>query len=154
MENVIAQLLKLAAAVVLAVLAQYLAIRVFDKFTSRIDEMAELKKGNAAVGLVLGAIMVSVAMIVAGGVASMVPDNTEIVKADFWGSMLTGIISLAVSVVLAIAAQFLAIGVFEKMAGDIDVQTELKKRNMGIAVLLSAIIIGMAAIVSAGIPKF
>ncbi len=154
MENTVMQLVRLAAAVVLAVAAQYLALRIFDRFTTRIDEVAELKKGNAAVGIVLGSIMVSVAMIVAGGLAAMVPSDPNLLKTDFWGGLFSGALNIAAAIILAVAAQFLALSVFDKMTKTIDVQEELKKRNLGVALLLAAIIFGVAAVIQAGAPRF
>ncbi|MFH1107093.1 MAG: DUF350 domain-containing protein [Candidatus Micrarchaeota archaeon] len=154
METVVIQLARLVAAVVVAVVAQYLAIRVFDKLTTRIDEMEELRKGNAAVGVVLGAVIISVAIIVAQGVLAIVPGDMELVRYDFWGRVASGALNLTVSLVLAVGAQFLALSVFDKVAAGLDVQAELKKKNMGVAVLLAAVIIGIGLIVQAGIPRF
>ncbi len=148
------QLVRLAVAGVLAVAAQYLAIRIFDKFTTRIDEVAELRKGNLAVGVVLGAVMVSVAIVVASGVAATAPDDGLVAKTDFWGSVLSGAINLVAAVVLAVAAPFLALGVFEKIAGSLDVQAEMKKGNLAVAALFAAVVFGIALVIQAGAPRF
>ena len=42
-----------------------ITLRIFDLFTPNLDEIDELKKGNVAVGIVIAALFVSVAIVVA-----------------------------------------------------------------------------------------
>jgi len=42
-----------------------ITLRIYDLFTPNLDEVEELKKGNVAVGIVIGALFVSVAIVVA-----------------------------------------------------------------------------------------
>ncbi len=145
---------RLVLAIVFAVAAQYLAIKIFDKMTSKIDEMEELRKGNLAVGIVLGSVILSVATIISGGVANLVPENLALINADFWAKMGWGIVSLSLAIVFAVIAQYIALKVFDSMTEGIDEQKELKKGNLAIAVLLGAVIFATAIVVQAGIPKF
>ena len=61
--------------ITIAIFSIYTAFRVIDKFTVDIDELAELKKGNTAVALVMGAIIFAVSFIIrtliAGIIASL-----------------------------------------------------------------------------------
>jgi uncharacterized membrane protein YjfL (UPF0719 family) len=43
----------------------FLSYRAIDRLTPQVDFPAELKKGNVAVGIVIGAIFLSIAIIVA-----------------------------------------------------------------------------------------
>src|SRR5881628_1278791 len=54
-----------------AMLAVYAGIRIFDKFTKGIDEMAELRRGNTAIGVLLAGVIISYATVIAGGVGSL-----------------------------------------------------------------------------------
>jgi hypothetical protein len=40
-------------------LAVFAGIRIFDKLTKNIDEMAELKRGKVAIGFLIGAVILS-----------------------------------------------------------------------------------------------
>jgi putative membrane protein len=51
---------------VLGVVLMFLAYRVIDKLTPEVDFPAELRKGNLAVGVVIAAIFIAIAMIVGG----------------------------------------------------------------------------------------
>ncbi|MBI5225347.1 DUF350 domain-containing protein [Candidatus Micrarchaeota archaeon] len=148
------QFLRLLLAIVFAVGAQYLAIKIFDKMTSKIDEMEELKKGNLAVGIVLASVILSVATIISGGVARAVPSSLNFGSVDFWTGLGYGLFSLFVALVFAVVSQFVALRVFDSMTEGIDEQKELKKGNLAMAVLLAAVIYATAIVVVAGLPSF
>ena len=63
---------QLVLALALAVVMQYIGLWVFGKMTKELDEWAELKKGNAAVGIVMAAIVIAISTIVSQGVASII----------------------------------------------------------------------------------
>jgi uncharacterized membrane protein YjfL (UPF0719 family) len=64
--------IQLVLALVLAVLMQYVGLRVFGELTKELDEWGKLRKGNAAVGIVMAAIVIAVSTIVSQGVASII----------------------------------------------------------------------------------
>jgi uncharacterized membrane protein YjfL (UPF0719 family) len=63
---------QLVLALALAVVMQYIGLWVFGKLTKELDEWAELKKGNTAVGIVMAAIVIAISTIVSQGVASII----------------------------------------------------------------------------------
>lgn len=144
------QIASLILAVVLAVIAQYIAIKVFNRMTKGIDEFAEIKKGNVAVGVIMAAVLISVSTIIAGGVAGIfIPTSSgELLKLGvslFW---------LLIAIVIAVFAQFVALSVYSRLTEGINEQKELKKGNLAVAVTLAAVIIGVALVVQAGLPRF
>jgi putative membrane protein len=50
----------------LGVVLMFVSYRAIDRLTPEVDFPAELRKGNVAVGIVIAAIFLSIAMIVAG----------------------------------------------------------------------------------------
>jgi uncharacterized membrane protein YjfL (UPF0719 family) len=48
------------------VVLMWLSYRVFDRLTANVDFAEELKRGNVAVAIFIGALFISIAMIVAG----------------------------------------------------------------------------------------
>jgi uncharacterized membrane protein YjfL (UPF0719 family) len=144
------QIASLILAVVLAVIAQYIAIKVFNRMTKGIDEFAEIKKGNVAVGVIMASVLISVSTIIAGGVAGIfIPTSSgELLKLGvslFW---------LLIAIVIAVFAQFVALSVYSRLTEGINEQKELKKGNLAVAVTLAAVIIGVALVVQAGLPRF
>ena len=63
---------QLLLALALAVVMQYIGLSVFGKLTKELDEWAELKKGNIAVGIVMASIVIAISTIVSQGVASII----------------------------------------------------------------------------------
>lgn len=51
---------------VLGVVLMFLSYRAIDRLTPEVDFPAELKKGNVAVGIVIGSIFLAIAIIVGG----------------------------------------------------------------------------------------
>jgi uncharacterized membrane protein YjfL (UPF0719 family) len=60
--------IQLILGIVLAVGAIYLALYVLDKLTKGVDEFEEIKKGNVAVALMMGGVIIAVAVIIQSGV--------------------------------------------------------------------------------------
>ena len=48
------------------IVLMWLSYRVFDKLMPQVDQLEELKRGNVAVSIFIGALFISIAMIVAG----------------------------------------------------------------------------------------
>ena len=65
-------LLQLLLGIVLAVGAIYLALKILDRLTKGIEEFEELKKGNVAVALEMGGVIIAVAVIIQSGVMGIV----------------------------------------------------------------------------------
>jgi uncharacterized membrane protein YjfL (UPF0719 family) len=60
--------IQLILGIVLAVGAIYLALYILDKLTKGVDEFEEIKKGNIAVALMMGGVIIAVAVIIQSGV--------------------------------------------------------------------------------------
>jgi uncharacterized membrane protein YjfL (UPF0719 family) len=68
---VIFGLIQLVAGLAFASVSIFLAYRIWDRITSKIDETAELKRGNVAVGVVMGAVMIAVAIVIRQGISGL-----------------------------------------------------------------------------------
>ena len=89
---------QLTLGLLLAMGSVYLGIRIFDKLTDGIDEMKEVQKGNVAVAILLGAIILSIANIVEGGVYGLtqgiIPGLTPM---ELSAALLIGVVNLLVA---------------------------------------------------------
>jgi uncharacterized membrane protein YjfL (UPF0719 family) len=70
--GIVVGFVQLVLALALAVVMQYVGLWVFGKLTKELDEWAQLKKGNAAVGIVMASIVIAISTIVSQGVASII----------------------------------------------------------------------------------
>jgi len=63
-----AAFVQLILGIILAIAAIYLALNILDKLTKGVDAFEELKKGNVAVALMMGGVIIAVAVIIQSGV--------------------------------------------------------------------------------------
>jgi uncharacterized membrane protein YjfL (UPF0719 family) len=135
---------QLLLAVVLSALAAYLGVWLFSRATPGLDEWAELRKGNPAVGLVMGAVVVGVAIILrpALNIVSLRLDVGATL--DVALRLLTQALLVAVGLVLSLAVIAFALWLFTRLTGELDEWAEIAKGNVGVAVLLAGVILGTA----------
>jgi len=147
MVPLLLSLAQLVVAVVLSAIAAYLAFYLFQWFTHDLDEWEELRQGNAAVGIVLGAILVAVAIVLHP--ALTVNTATWDVGGDlFFRVLLAEALQLAVGLVLAVVTLALALYLFAGLTRGIDEVEELKRGNLAIAGLLAGVVVGVGLLVS------
>ena len=135
---------QLLLAVVLSALAAYLGVWLFSRATPGLDEWAELRNGNPAVGLVMGAVVVGVAIILrpALNIVSLRLDVGATL--DVALRLLTQALLVAVGLVLSLAVIAFALWLFTRLTGELDEWAEIAKGNVGVAVLLAGVILGTA----------
>jgi uncharacterized membrane protein YjfL (UPF0719 family) len=146
-------LAQLVVAIVLSAISAYLAFYLFQWFTRDLDEWQELREGNAAVGVVLGAILISVAIIIRPALevntASWDIGNT----AAFARVLMVEAVQLAVGLVLAVLTLALALALFAALTRGIDEVAELRNGNLAMAGLLAGVVIGMGLLVSQAVQQ-
>ena len=140
-------LAQLAIAVVLSAIAAYLAFYLFQWFTRGLDEWEALRSGNADVGLVVGALVVAVAIVLR---PALVVNTTvwDVGRDLYVRVLLAEAIQLAVGLVLALLAIALALYLFAALTRGIDEVAELAAGNLAVAGLLAGVVIGVALMVS------
>jgi len=143
---------ELIIGLMLAMGSVYLGIKMFDKLTEGIDEIKELKKGNVAVAVLLGAIIFSIANVVEGGVGgltqSVVPGLTTM---ELSAALVIGVVNLILGIVLAILSIYIAISILDKITIDIDEFRELKKGNVAIAIIMAAVILSVSFVIKGAV---
>lgn len=136
--------LRLVLAIVFAMVALYIAAAVLNKLLKGVDLWAELGKGNVAMGILTAGIFISVAAIVAPGVAGLFKRIALLPIA-------LGFVQLVIAIGLAVAMQYLGLWVFGKLTREIEEWEELKKGNVAIGVAMAAIVIAVAVVVTQGV---
>ena len=126
------------------------------KITKNIDEEKELAKGNTAVGIIVAAVFVAIALVVQSGVSGL---SIGIGKAASVGLLsLDGLLAigaafaqLILGIVLAIAAIYLALNILDKLTKGVDEFEEIKKGNVAVALMMASVIISVAVIIQSGV---
>ncbi|MCX8194697.1 MAG: DUF350 domain-containing protein [Candidatus Micrarchaeota archaeon] len=132
----------------LAMGAVYLGLKLFDRLTEDTNEIAELKKGNVAIAILLGAIIFSIANVIEGGVSSisdsMVPGLTYL---QMIAALVIGISNLVIGVIFSVFSIYIAINVLDKITVGIDEFKELRKGNVAVAIIMGAVLISVSFVI-------
>lgn len=146
MAQLLLGLAQLVVAVLLSTFAAYLAYYVFQWFTRDLDEKWALRQGNAAVGVVLGAMLVSVAIVLRP--ALLIQTDLWDVGTDlFFRVLLAQVLRISVGLVLAVVALVLALYLFTTLTRGLDESQELRSGNMAVAGLMAGVVIGVGLLV-------
>lgn len=152
MGSLLLSLAQLTIAIILSAVVAFLSFYLFQWFTRDLDEWEELRQGNPAVGVVLGAILVATALILRPALAV----DTTMWDAGYrvYGRVLLAeALQLAVGLVLAVVALGLAVLIFAALTRGIDEIEELKKGNLAVGGLLGGVILGVGLMVSQAVEQ-
>ena len=154
--NAIVGLVQLIIAIIFSVIALYIGFITLAKITKNIDEEKELAKGNPAVGIIVAAVFIAIALVVQSGVSGL---SVGVGKAASVGLLsLDGLLAigaafvqLILGIVLAIAAIYLALNILDKLTKGVDEFEEIKKGNVAVAFMMASVIISVAVIIQSGV---
>ena len=156
LANVVVGLFQLLISIIFAVLALYIGFFVLSKITKVIDEEKELAQGNAAVGIVVAAVFVAIALVVQSGVSGLSVGinkaiSVGILSVDGLLAIGTAFIQLILGIVLAVGAIYLALYILDKLTKGIEEFEEIKKGNVAVALMMGGVIIAVAVIIQSGV---
>ena len=144
---------------VLALIATYGAFRIFSLLTRDIDEIAELKNGNTAVSIMLGAMLLSTAMIMKAAVYSSVSSfqtylvrGMTLIAALKLAGLMAGYVIMAM--LLAVITIWFAIRCFLALTRDLNGMEAIRRNNVAVAITLGVVIVVAGMFLSGGIGSF
>ncbi|MEK7874199.1 MAG: DUF350 domain-containing protein, partial [Chloroflexota bacterium] len=119
-----------------------------------IDEEEELKKGNAAVGIMMLGVIIATALVVSSGVVGLtqaVTGVTGVNLMDYIVAIIFGLIQLAAGVGFAVISIFLAFNIWDRITTRIDEKAELLRGNVAVGIVMAGIFIAVALVVREGV---
>jgi uncharacterized membrane protein YjfL (UPF0719 family) len=141
----------LALSLILSMWAVKKAITVFDSLTKDIDEQEELRKGNVAVGILLAAVIYSIATVISGGVEGLTKAiKPEVSLAVVFGIVI-GVVNLLVGIYVATYTITFALKMLDKITKDVDEWKELAKGNVAVAVVMAGVLLAVSSVVQIGV---
>lgn len=152
MGQVLLGLGQLAIATILGAVVAFLSFYLFQWFTRDLDEWQELRQGNPAVGLVLGAILVSVALVLRPALA-VETSMWDVGSQVYVQTLLAEALQVAIGLILAVLALGLALLIFAALTRGIDEVEELKRGNLAVGGLLAGVILGVGMMVSQAVSQ-
>ncbi len=152
MGQLLLSVAQILVAVILAAVASYLGLLLFNRATRDLDEWAELRQGNAAMGLVLGSIILGIALILRPAliVPPMADTGARLYPLFALFIQAAGII---VGLVLALSAIIFAVGLFDRLTGQIDELAELQQGNIAVAAVMVGVILAVSILMSEAIEQ-
>jgi uncharacterized membrane protein YjfL (UPF0719 family) len=152
MEAVFSSGVGLALTVVVAGLVTFLGVWLFERSTRDIDEWAQLRDGNLAVGIVMGAIVVAVGIIVRPAL------QDPLIAADLGRSrpfyeLLINAVGLLIALALAVVAVGFAVWLFTRLTTDLDEWAELADGNRAVAALMAGVVLAVALLTAAAVDR-
>ena len=152
MGQVLLGLAQLAIAIILGAVVAFLSFYLFQWFTRDLDDWEELRQGNPAVGIVLGAILISVALVLRPALA--VETHTwDAGHQVYVQALLAEALQVAIGLVLAVLAIGLALLIFAALTRGLDEIAELKKGNLAVGGLLAGVVLGVGLMVSQAVSQ-
>ena len=120
-----------------------------DSDAKNIDAMvAELKKGNVAIAILLGAIIFAIANVVESGVSALTQNMTPNLSVmELLAALIIGIVNLFIGLVLAVFSIYVAISVLDKITVGIDEFRELRKGNVAVAIMMAAVLFAVSFVI-------
>ncbi len=134
-----------------------LTYRVFIKANPDFDMEEEIKKGNVAVGTLVGAILFAASMILQNGLGSVVSMFRMHISAPGESTMGLGKLALlctahlGLSMLLAVMTISVTLRLFGKLVRSLHAGTELRKGNLAVGIVLSSVVLVAALYVGEGV---
>lgn len=131
--------------------------RIFIKANPDFDMEAEIKKGNVAVGTLVGAILFAASMILQKGLGSVVSMFRMNISAPGESSIGFGKLSLLVaghlglSMLLAVITISVTLRLFGRLVKSLHAGQELEKGNLAVGIVLSSVVLVAALYVGEGV---
>jgi uncharacterized membrane protein YjfL (UPF0719 family) len=156
LANVVVGLIQLIISIIFAVLALYIGFAVLSKINKNMDEEKELAKGNVAVGIIVAAVFVAIALVVQSGVSGLSVGinkalSVGILSVDGLLAIGVSFIQLILGIVLAVGAIYLALNILDKLTKGVEEFEEIKKGNVAVALEMGGVIIAVAVIIQSGV---
>ena len=134
-------------AIILGVIASYIGVWLFAKSTRHLDDWGEVRRGNTGMGVVMGAIIIGIAIILKPAVD--LPLTVEI--ANPFIVLLGELVGIAAGLLLAVSAIVFSAGMFDRLVGDIDELSELQRGNLAVAVIMGSVILAVSLLISGAV---
>ncbi|NCN65223.1 MAG: DUF350 domain-containing protein [Candidatus Altiarchaeum hamiconexum] len=147
-------LLQLVVGLVLAIGCIYIGFILFEKILKEIDLQEELKRGNIAIGIVMVAIVITLAGIISRGVSGItsgISDISGMNVMDILLNVVAGIVHLIIGIVLAVVAIYMAFGIWGKITAKIEETSELKNNNTAIGVVMAGVLIAVGFVIQGSV---
>lgn len=138
--NLFASIVYTALSAFIAIISVYIGLMTFTRLTRKIDEVAELKRGNVAVGATLAAVAVVIGLVTLDAIPII---TKEFLSGRIASAIVLAVIQLGTNILIAVFTQFVIIGIFNELTRrkGLNQFEEVKNGNIAIGIGLAGIIL-------------
>jgi uncharacterized membrane protein YjfL (UPF0719 family) len=155
--RVIVSLFHFFMMVVMSVFVIFLTFRTFIKANPDFDMASEIKKGNVAVGVLVGTILFCASQILMAGADSsiamfrlhMLAPTEE--NANLFKVLAMIVAHLSLAMLLAVISISFTLRIFGRLTSEMEEGKELQKGNLAVGILLSSVVLVSAMFVKDGV---
>jgi uncharacterized membrane protein YjfL (UPF0719 family) len=156
MIDVLIGIFELALSLGLGFLTVWFSFKMLARLTPQTDDFKAIKSNNTAVGILFGATILSVGLVVKQAAYPTVSSLQTILHRGLsWTGVLKlfgiGLGSIAIVMVIALTAVWMAVRLFLRMTKDIDELAEIQRNNVAVAVILGCMIVVIGLFLGHGI---
>jgi uncharacterized membrane protein YjfL (UPF0719 family) len=147
-------LIQLIVGLSLAAFSITKGLQLLSRLLGGIDIWAEVKNKNIAVALLAAGVVISYTRVISGGIDSMTRSLLALNSGGVLNGLIglvSGVINLAVAIMVASFAITVVFRVMDKLTSTIDEKAEFKANNAAIGIIYCGIMIGVSSLVSAGV---
>ncbi|MGE5379259.1 MAG: DUF350 domain-containing protein [Candidatus Saccharibacteria bacterium] len=150
--GIVAAIIQLVVGLALAMGSVYIGLKLFDRMTKGIDEWKEILKGNVAVGILMAAVIFSIANVVQSGVGSLLSNLGASQPMDqMLIDLVLGLVNLLIGLAAAIFSIWVALKVLDRITKDVDEMKELAKGNVAVAVIMAGVLLAVSFVIAAAV---
>ncbi len=131
-----------------AAIGLYLSVVLFQVLTPGVDAWREIARGNTAVGSVMAAVMVAVAIVVLP-IVSVPLEGLDIGPGAAVTILLVDGLRILFGMGVAVLAVVLSAALNNLMTGPINEKLELQRGNLAVGILQAGVIVATALVISA-----
>lgn len=150
--DVLFAILGVLVVAVIGIIGIVFGFKWFDRLTRRIEEVKEIGKGNVAAAIFLAGVILSIAIVMYPGAASMNEEINSLSGNGTWEkyghALLYGVIDMLIGIIVLVPTLYVLIKVEDWATKTIDEYRELEKGNVAVAIMLFCVMIGIAIIIS------
>lgn len=152
---IVSGIVELALSFILAVGVTWISFKAFSRMTRHLDEKEELRKNNAAAGILFASMLLAVAVVVREALYPCISGlRTALFQGASWQGagrvLLFGLLYVVVATVGAVAAVGLATRTFLWLTRDFNEMKAIQHQNVAMAVALGAVILTMGLFLAQG----
>jgi len=146
-SEVLVALLQLFLGFVFSISAISAGISLLDRLTKEHEEWELIKKGKTSVGILYGAVVLSIIVIIEPVLVATVLSVHDAIFEGMWIPFALDLLALLIATIVAIFSIYTILRVINSMSVDVDEFGEIMQGNNAMAILIGSMVFGISFVI-------